>query len=40
VVNKWNILDKDKDKDVITKSENNIIKEALFAFLATIDRKI
>jgi len=27
-------------KDIITKSENNILKEALFAFLATIDRKI
>ena len=27
-------------KDIITKSENNIIKEGLFAFLATIDRKI
>jgi len=27
-------------KDVITKSENNILKEALFVFLATIDRKV
>ena len=27
-------------KDIITKSENNILKEALFAFLATTDRKI
>jgi len=27
-------------KDIFTKSENNILKEALFALLATTDRKI
>jgi len=27
-------------KDIITKSEKNILKEAIFAFLATSDRKI
>jgi len=27
-------------KDIITKSENDILKEALFVFVATTDRKI
>jgi len=27
-------------KDIIMESENNILKEALFVLLATIDRKI
>jgi len=40
VQNKEHLILAPQCKDIITKSENNIIKEALFAFLATIDRKI